>query len=92
MNGQTTGGVRAGGAATIALARLLQLDDAAGQLASIERSSRAPGPRAVGDRADAPRRLASRPLARDLVDAARHAAAGLEQPLGGHVVGGRPGA
>ena len=46
--------------------------------ASIERSSRAAGRGlAPGDRADPARRLAPRPLAGDLVDAPRDAAAGL---------------
>ena len=64
-----------------ALARGLELDDAAGQLGLERARLAAAGRRAPGGGVDAPRRLAPRPLARRLVDAARDAAAGREQRL-----------
>ena len=69
-----------------ALARLLQVDDAAGQLGLDRAQLGAAGDRTIGDRADVAGRLAARPLPGDLVHAPRDAAAGVEQPLGGHVL------
>ena len=51
--------------------------------ASIERSSARPAAARPATALDPARRLAPRPLAGDLVDAPRDAAAGLEQPLAG---------
>ena len=66
-----------------ALARPLQVDDAVGQLSLHRAQLDAADRGARGDGADPACRLAPRPLAGDLMDASRHAAAGLEQPSAG---------
>ena len=64
-----------------ALARRLQLRDAAGQLGLDCARLVATGGRAIRDRVDAARRLPPRPLARRLVDAARNPLAARQQRL-----------
>ena len=68
-------------AAAPALAAVLQVGDPARELRLQGAQLGAAGLRAIGDGADVARGLASRPLARGLVDAARHPRARLEQPL-----------
>ena len=70
-----------------ALAHGLQVGDGSGQLGLERPRLGAARGRAVGHGVDAARRLVPCPLPRDLVHAARHAAAGLEQGLDRHQVG-----
>ena len=91
LNGHTTGAVVVADQRDV-LARRLELDDAAGQLGLHRAQLGAAGRGLPGDRADPARRLAPGPLACELVDAPRDAAAGVEQPLGGHLLAAWPGA
>jgi hypothetical protein len=78
----------AGGQQLGALARHLQVDDAACEL-RLERPRAAAALRGpAGHRVDATRRLATRPLRRVLVHLARHARARLEQGRDRHLPGG----
>src|SRR6185369_15667095 len=67
-----------------ALARRLQIRDAARQLGLARARLGAAGGCAIGGDVDATGRLAARPLARHLVDAAGDAAARVEQLRHGH--------
>ena len=72
----------------VPLARNLQLDYVVGQLGLDRTQLGATGGRASRRGTDLARCFAARPLARHLVDAARNAAARVEQPLGRHIVAG----
>ena len=87
MNGHTTGGVVIADEREV-LSGGLEVDHAHGELVLHRAQLGATDRGLLGDRADPPGRLAPRPLARELMDAAGHAAAGVEQPLGGYVLPG----
>ena len=83
--------LRAVAAVLAPFVRALKLHDAAREL-GLHRSQLGTAHRgSPGDRADPPGRLASRPEARNVMDAARHAVARAEEPLGRHVLRGAVG-